>query len=834
MIGIVIVSHSRKLSDGLKEIADAMSGAPVPIASAGGIDDPENPLGTDGIRILDAIREVMSDEGVLIFADLGSARLNAEMALDLLEPEEQTMVRFCDAPIVEGVLAATVQIAAGGSMEAAMKEARQSVQLEPDEEQPAPAPSNSISRSFTIRTLLGLHARPAALLVRKMNAFAGDIRIANTTKGHKTANAKSINSVMLLEVAANDEISISTGPEQAEAVFAAVEDLIKDNFGEEGIAPAKADPASVPPQDQALAPSGTITQGELSGLSIARGFAIGPIHHVGGALQSAEPVAIENPDAEIERFTKALSEAENQISLAISKAGDNINAHDRKIFDAHISCLRDPDLISAVKTRISSEHICAEAVWREEIIRLSGIYSALEDRLLRERAGDIIDVGRRVLAILSGNQSDDGQMTKPAILAYEELRPSDILSLDHGAVLGICTMLGGETSHAAILASALEIPVVFALGADLAGVPEGQRVLLDGSEARIVIDPDEKTLAKAEQDRKILKDHLSRAEEVRHQPAEMLDGHRVRAAANMASISELEGITASGAEEVGLLRTEFLFMQRDAAPEEDEQYDIYRSIVTGLAGRPLTIRTADIGGDKPVPYLDRPPEDNPNLGWRGIRYSLSMPDFFKTQLAAILRASAHGPVRIMFPLVSTLEEVMAGKAMVRDVMEQLRTRGQSFDAHLEVGLMIEVPAAADLASRFAREVDFLSIGTNDLTQYMLATDRANPNVRSLYDPLHPAVLHMIAKVIRAAHDEGKWVGMCGTLAGDTDALPLLAGLGLDEFSMPPSGIAEFKLALCQLRLRECKTLAETVLQLDTASRVREQLALFRQKQLVQA
>ena len=239
MIGIVIVSHSRKLSDGLKEIADAMSGAPVPIASAGGINDPENPLGTDGIRILDAIREVMSDEGVLIFADLGSARLNAEMALDLLEPEEQTMVRFCDAPIVEGVLAATVQIAAGGSMEAAMKEARQSVQLEPDEEQPAPAPSNSISRNFTIRTLLGLHARPAALLVRKMNAFAGDIRIANTTKGHKTANAKSINSVMLLEVAANDEISISTGPEQAEAVFAAVEDLIKDNFGEEGIAPAK-------------------------------------------------------------------------------------------------------------------------------------------------------------------------------------------------------------------------------------------------------------------------------------------------------------------------------------------------------------------------------------------------------------------------------------------------------------------------------------------------------------------------------------------------------------------------------------------------------------------
>ncbi|SNR74802.1 phosphoenolpyruvate--protein phosphotransferase [Puniceibacterium sediminis] len=826
MIGIVIVSHSRKLSDGLKDVADAMTQVPIPIASAGGVDDPDHPLGTDGIRVLDAIRDVMSDDGVLVFADIGSAKLNAEMAMDLLEPEEQTKVQFCDAPLVEGVLAAAVQIAAGSSLEDAMREARQAVPAptEAVKQQQDTAQTGGVSREFTIRNPLGLHARPAASLVSAMNAFSGDIRLRNVTKGKTSVNAKSINGVMLSEVARNDRILMVADPAEAEAVFAAIDQLIQENFGEDGIAPVKPEPIRKPvPQPR---PPRDVSAGTLTGLSIARGFALGPIRHVRSALPEVEPVSISDPDAEIERFKMALSAAETEINGALSAAGERISAYDRKIFDAHISYLHDPDIIETVLGRISKQHICAEAIWRQVVWDLSRTYAALQDPLLQARAGDVIDVGLRVLRLLMGQGDATDHAAEPSILAYEELRPSDVLTLNQETVLGICAATGGTTSHAAILASALNIPVVFALGDALAAVADGQQVLLDGAAAKITIAPDASAIETMQNERKIWQDHVARAEAVRDLPAETLDGHKVRVAANMASVDELGVIMRSGAQEVGLLRTEFLYMRRDTAPGEDEQYDIYRSIVAGLKGKPLTVRTADIGGDKPVSYLDRPAEANPNLGWRGLRYSLAVPELFETQLAAILRASAHGPVRIMFPLVSTVDEVKAAKQRVQSVMDQLRTRALPFDEGLEIGIMIEVPAAAEMADLIAPEVDFFSIGTNDLTQYVMAADRANPKLKDLFDPFNPAVLRMIAKSIKAAHDADIWIGMCGAMAGSPIAAPILLGLGLDEFSMTPADIAEFKLTLRGLSLSECRNLSARVLGLDTARSVREQASLF--------
>ncbi|POF31111.1 phosphoenolpyruvate--protein phosphotransferase [Roseibium marinum] len=821
MIGIVIVSHSGKLAEGLKEIADVMSGQPVPVAAAGGVDDPESPLGTDGIRVLEAIRDVMSDDGVLVFADIGSARLNAEMAIDLLEPDERENVHFCDAPLVEGVLAAAVQIGAGSPLQTVMREAREAaLQKAPPPGEPQETRTGGVVREFTIRNPMGLHARPAALLVTTMNGFSGDIRLANLSKGRNPVNAKSINGIMLSEVTANDRISVTADPAEAEAVFAAIEELIRANFGEEGSVASRPAPAGVPPRPETTSPA-VSASGALAGISIAPGFALGPLHHVRSTLPEIEPVAVTDPVAEAERFTRALSGAETEIRTSLADAGQRISAYDRKIFDAHISYLHDPEIIETVKQRIIGEHVCAEAVWRDVVAGLARTYAALEDPLLQARAGDVIDVGQRVLRFLTGGETSPAAVSEPSVLAFEDLRPSDVLAIDEKTILGICTMSGGKTSHAGILASALSIPVVFAVGDALAGVAEGRQVLLDGTAGTIVLAPDAETIAAMEKDRKTWEDRRARAEAVRTLPARTSDGHEIRVAANMASVEELGVIAGSGAQEVGLLRTEFLFMHHDSAPGEDEQYEVYRTIVAGLSGRPLTVRTADIGGDKPVPYMDRPPEANPNLGWRGLRYSLGVPEFFDVQLAAILRASAHGPVRIMFPLVSTLHEVKAAKERLRAVMKKLRARNLAFDENVEVGLMIEVPAAAEMADILAPEVDFFSIGTNDLTQYVMAADRANAKVQDLFDPFNPAVLRMIARSIEAAHEAGIWIGMCGAMAGSPVAAPILIGLGLDEFSMTPSDIAEFKLTLSGLSLPACRDLAVDVLKLSSADAVRD-------------
>ena len=826
MIGIVIVSHSKLLSDGLKELADAMSQEPVPIASAGGIDDPDAPLGTDAIRIMEAIQEVMSDDGVLVFSDLGSAKLNAEMALDLLDDEEREKVRLCDAPLVEGVLAATVQIASGGDMEAAIAEAREAARPFVDgaggaEAAPETAGEEGAAREFRIKTVHGLHARPAALFVQTVNRFDGSVRITNLTKKKPAANAKSINGVMLSEVGGNDVIRLSAEPSVADDLFAAIEDLVSSNFGEAERAPDV--PDGEPEQEAEAAPQAkAITSGKLNGATIAKGFANGPIRQIRRALpDEVEATEVADKDGEIERFHAALAASEDELRAALDAKGDGIAAYDRKIFDAHIAFLHDPALTEPVETGIRERGVSAGSLWRDAVADLSKSYRGLADPILKARGEDVIDVGLRVLRHLSGEAGEGTGATEVAILAFDDLRPSDVLTLEPDKVLGIASAFGGKTSHAGILASGLPIPVVFGLGIDLTGIADGTDVLLDGGKAELTVAPDKALLDEIEAERARLEKRRAEAQAVKDDPAVTKDGERVRAAANLASLEEVAAVAASGAEEVGLLRTEFLFMRREAAPSEDEQYDIYRQMVEGLNGGALTVRTVDIGGDKPVAYMDRPEEENPNLGWRGIRYSLDELDMFETQLAAILRASAHGPVRIMFPLVSTLDEVTAGKAAVRKAMNALKARGQAFDDKIEVGIMIEVPAAAERAPLLASHVDFFSIGTNDLTQYVMASDRANPKVQKLCDPFDPAVLSMIAKSIAAAHEAGIWIGMCGAMAGDPLAVPILLGLGLDEFSMAASDVAEFKLTLKGLSRADCEALAKKALEQESAAAVRE-------------
>lgn len=808
MIGIVIVSHSRKLSDGLKEMAEGMTQMPVPIASAGGLDDPDDGLGTDAVRVMEAVRSVASDDGVLIFADIGSAKLSAEMAIDLLDDEERADVRFCDAPLVEGVLAATVQIAANGTLEEVIREAGGAGGALPEKD------SDMVSRDFVIHNRLGLHARPAAMFVEAMSRFEGDIMLSNLTKDKPVANAKSINGVMLSEVSGNDRIRLATSAAYADAVFNEMTRLLAKNFGEVDVVPAETQTTTRGPATE-----------NLKGVTIAPGVAIGPLHHVARGLPEVTATPISNVAVEIAAFDTALADAKAEIGDQLATTSGQYTDYDRRIFETHVTYLRDPDILKRVHNGISTQKVCAASVWRAVIDDLYRSYKRLKDPAMAARAVDLLDVGRRVLRVLTGQQAAV-EFEKDAILAFDELLPSDVLALSGTPVLGICTASGGKTSHAGILASALPVPVVFALGDGLATLPDGHDVLLNAGTAELVIDPDVSERAAAETQRAAWQARRARAEEVRFKPATTLDGHSVRVAANMASVEEVGLIAKSGAEEVGLLRTEFLFMRRETAPTEAEQYEIYKTILAALDGKPLTIRTIDIGGDKPVPYMERPSEANPNLGWRGIRYSLDTPDLFDAQLSAILRASAHGPVRIMFPLVSTLDEVQSARAQVEKVKTRLRDQGQDFAEDCEVGIMIEVPAAAEMADVLAPEVDFFSIGTNDLTQYVMAADRANPKVQTLFDPFNPAVLKMVQKSITAAHDAGIWIGMCGAMAGSPQAAPVLVGMGLDEFSMTPADIPEFKLALRDLDLTACRTLAEEVLTLNSAAKVRDRITRF--------
>lgn len=794
MIGIVIVSHSRQLADGLKELACAMSAAPVPIASAGGVDDAAAPIGTDALAVLAAIRAVNSRDGCLVFADMGSARLNAEMAVDLLDADAQATVRICDAPFVEGVLAAAVQSAAGGTIDAVQRAA---AQARSTEEQVA----TGLSRRFVVTNPNGLHARPAAQLVKALSGFAGDISLINATKAKPPANAKSINAVLLSEVTCGDEIEIIA---PSEAVFAALEGILRP----------------VPPRP-AISPA--IATGPLTGIAVSPGYATGPLQHLSRDMPDIAAETVTDIDAEVSRFDAALTGAERDIKDEIAALGESLSRYDQKIFDAHIALLTDTELTGKVRDRIKRNQTCAQVHWIAAIRDLARDYEALSDPLLKARAADLRDVGHRVLGRLTGVAATQ-TWDHPVILALQELRPSDVLTLDTSAVLGICTAQGSKTSHAGILASMLRIPVVFGLGAGVEQIKDGSTVLLDGVAGELVDDPDAERVSKMEAARAAWQAHRTRAEAVRHKPAQTKDGHRVRVAANMASVDEVGVIANSGAEEVGLLRTEFMFMRRTSAPDEDEQTAAYRAIVEGLDGKPLTIRTVDIGGDKPVPFMDRPAETNPNLGWRGIRYSLDQPALFQIQLRAILRASAFGPVRIMFPLISTLDEVRAAKAQVQTVKAALRAKDIAFDPGIETGIMIEVPAAVEMARALAPEVDFFSIGTNDLTQYVMASDRGNPRVQALFDPFNPAVLRMISRAITAAHDADIWIGMCGAMAGSPLAAPVLIGMGLDEFSMTPSDIPDFKLAVRNASLATCRTLAAEVIDLTSAQAVRAHLA----------
>jgi len=565
----------------------------------------------------------------------------------------------------------------------------------------------------------------------------------------------------------------------------------------------------------------------LHGIAASRGIAIGPAFHFRRADLCFECCTVEDPAAEWARFEAALETAREQLADVYAKAEAESGAEQAAVFQAHAMMLEDPELLDAVQTAIEGQGVNAEAALSDAAEMYAQMLEALDDEYFCARAADVRDVVNRVLCILLGvAESPCAGLAIPSIILARDLTPSDTVMLDKSLVLGFCTAEGGATSHTAILARGLGLPAVVGAGLDVMKVPDGATLVLDGSEGTLLVDPDEETAAGYRSRHVAATAVLAQARERAREPAVTRDGHQVEVVANIGNVEGAQAALEAGAEGVGLLRTEFLYLERDHLPDEEEQYRAYRVIVDVFGGLPVILRTLDIGGDKELPYLDLPQEVNPFLGLRAVRLCLARPELFKLQLRAVLRAGAGRNLKVMFPMVATVAEVRAARTVLEECRAELLAEGQPAAEEMEIGIMVEVPAAAVMADHLAAEVDFFSIGTNDLSQYTLAADRTNALVAPLADGFHPAVLRLVRDVIAAAHAQGKWVGLCGELAGEPLAIPILLGLGLDEFSMNPPAIPLAKQIIRALTLDEAQTVARAALELDSPDDVR---ALVRER-----
>jgi phosphocarrier protein FPr/phosphocarrier protein len=665
------------------------------------------------------------------------------------------------------------------------------------------------SAPIAVTNRVGIHARPAAVPASEAKRFASAVRLG---RGDHAVNAKSVVAIMGLAVQRGEPVWLeATGPDAGAAV-ARLATLLAGGLGERHDE-ADAKPVPAPLRAVPTPRAGASAANELIGAPASPGLAIGRVFQRRHAAIAVEEHG-GTPDEERARFAGAVREAARQIDALERHAAD---AGKAAILDVQLALLEDPDLLEATDALLAAGKSAAFA-WREAYVDQAAKLERLESTLMRERAADLRDVGGRLLALLSGVAEAEAEVPEGSILISDELTPSEVASFDRRHVLGFCTTTGGSTSHVAILARSMGIPAVCGIEEGALALPNGARVVIDGTQGFLKTSPDEGQVIQVLQR---IADQAARdaADQVAAtKPARTRDGHRVEVAANIGSVEDARKAIAAGAEGVGLLRTELLFAGRETAPTEDEQAAEYAAIAEALGPeRRFIIRTLDVGGDKPLPYLPLPREQNPFLGMRGIRVSLEYPELFRAQLRAVLRTGRAGDMHLMFPMVATLEEVRAAKAILAE--EQ-----RAIPRAVKLGVMIEVPSAAVIVELLAREVDFFSIGTNDLTQYTLAMDRGHPRLARHADALHPAVLRMIAMTIEGAHEHGKWVGVCGGLASDPVAVPLLVGLGVDELSVSVPSIAAVKATVGRWGLGDCAELATEVLRQRTTAEVRALLA----------
>ena len=559
---------------------------------------------------------------------------------------------------------------------------------------------------------------------------------------------------------------------------------------------------------------------KLKGIAASQGISFAKAYVFVEPDLTVKEVKIEDVAAEIKRFEDAIEASKKELTIIKGNALASLGADKAAVFEAHLLILDDPEFMGTVKTDIESKVINAEYAFKETSDMFISMFEAMDNEYMKERAADIRDVSKRILAHLLGvDLPNPSLIDEEVIVIAEDLTPSDTAQLNKKYVKGFATNIGGRTSHSAIMARSLEIPAVVGTSSITEDVKNGDILILDGLDGVVLVNPDEATTAEYKE--KHAKFEAQKAEWAKlvTEKSVTKDGHEVILAANIGTPADLEGVKNNGGEAVGLYRTEFLYMGREQLPTEDEQFEAYKAVLEGMGDKPVVVRTLDIGGDKELPYLDLPKEMNPFLGFRAIRLCLEEKDLFRTQLRALLRASVYGKLCVMFPMIATIQEFRAAKALFLEEKEKLVAEGVAVSNDIELGIMVEIPSTAVIADIFAKEVDFFSIGTNDLIQYTMAADRMSEKVSYLYQPYNPAILRLVKNVIEASHKEGKWTGMCGEMAGDSLAIPLLLGMGLDEFSMSATSILQARSQIKNLTLAEMKELVEKAVMCATTEEV---------------
>ncbi len=657
----------------------------------------------------------------------------------------------------------------------------------------------------------GLHARPAAVLSSFAKKFKSDIRLQ---LGDRSANARSVTSLMALETAKGDKVLlVAKGPDAREAVDK-LTPMIVEGLGDEGCVPMTAlatmteGPISAPaPRPKDVDPN------LLKGAAASSGLAVGEVFQVRHVdIQVKEEGG--TPDQERRLLDDAIDKAAGQLEALRAQLHGHKEQAKAAIFAAHSELLEDPDLIEIATSAIAKGKSAAFA-WKSAVKSHADRLAALRNQLLAQRANDLRDVGERVLEFLTGIKRKAPSYPVNAVLIAEDLTPSDTATMERGKVMGFATVRGGATSHVAILARSLGIPALAGIEARALELANGTPVILDGSKGTLRLNPSPEEMTKLREAQ--VRHEKQRKEDLDHalEPATTSDGHHVEVAANIGGVKDAGQVAELGGDGVGLLRSEFLFMERSAAPSEDEQFEEYKAVAVAVgADRPVIIRTLDVGGDKPLAYLPIPREDNPFLGERGIRVGLDRPEILRTQLRALLRASQSGKVRIMFPMIATIAELRDAKAILAEEASSLGI------APMPCGIMVEIPAVAVMAEVFAEEADFFSIGTNDLTQYTLAMDRGHPKLAPKVDALNPALLRLIAMTVEGARKHGRFTGVCGGIAGDAQAVPILVGLGVDELSVSLPSIPTIKAQVRSLSYTDCQELAQRALKCRTGDEVR--------------
>ncbi len=670
------------------------------------------------------------------------------------------------------------------------------------------------SWTITIPNVAGLHARPTAVLVNAAKKYAAEISLV---RGDEKANLKSIVGVMGLDVKKGDKVVIkASGVDAVEALKELIV-LMESGSGE--------DPNAAPelPQREEAVVLQSVVPNVLAGIPSSPGVAVGRVVQ----LRESEIAVNEFGDSaeeENEKLSKALREADSQLSTLYDRMMQQSDAGKAAIFQAHRELLTDPELLENVRTIIGKGRSAAFA-WKQAVRAQADVLSGLKNELLAARANDLRDIERRVLLLLVGKDAEEKrELPDDAILIAQDLTPSDTAALDRKKVVGFCTVRGGATSHVAILARTLSLPAIAGIDAKALDIPDGTIVIMDGRKGTLRLHPGaeeiKKVQAELEREQKEREENLAASKT----PAVTSDGRKIEVAGNIGGVADAEQVVALGGEGVGLLRSEFLFLQRELAPTQEEQAEAYGKIADIVGKeRSLIVRTLDVGGDKPLPYLPVAAEDNPFLGVRGIRLCLRRPEIFRTQVCAILSAGGKTRMRIMFPMVTTLDELKQAKAVVEEERVKLKA------PPVEVGIMVEVPAAAVMSDVLAEHADFFSIGTNDLTQYVLAMDRGNAELGRQADGLEPAVLRMIDQTVRGAEKYGRFVGVCGGLAGEEAAVPLLVGLGVSELSVAAPAIPGIKALVRGLSYEKCRELAQRALKMSSAHEVREAVAEFEQQ-----